>query len=291
MAVPYRRIISAVTRRLPPVPGAGRLVNALVVRELGVRRATPVVPTKGPRTYYDHGHRRVGQPVLESEVLGLRMVLDLHEYVDLWLFYAPQFYERGELRFVRDHLARGGTFLDVGAYIGLYALVAARQVGAAGRALAVEAHPDSAARLRQVVELNGLRNVLTVETGVSDRVERRKLVAFTDWNRAGASFLWEEGRGPVVSCRPLLDILQEQSVERVAGAKFDIAGYEHRVLRRFFETADPALWPYFLLVEHMPEWVELAGGDAVELARARGYRVVATFRAGSASNVALIRDR
>lgn len=59
-------------------------------------------------------------------------------------------------------LPPGGTFLDVGAHIGTLALPAARQVGPAGKVIAVEPTPRTAALLRSNIEINGFGEIVTV---------------------------------------------------------------------------------------------------------------------------------
>ena len=57
--------------------------------------------------------------------------------------------ERRELEIVRDHLRAGMTFYDVGANIGIFAMMAARVVGSGGQVVAFEADPEIADRLRE----------------------------------------------------------------------------------------------------------------------------------------------
>jgi len=63
---------------------------------------------------------------------------------------------------LREHLAAGMTFYDVGANIGFFSLLAARLVGPGGRVVAFEADPENASRLREHAERNGF-SWLTVE--------------------------------------------------------------------------------------------------------------------------------
>src|SRR3954468_3943753 len=56
-------------------------------------------------------------------------------------------YNREELDFLRDHVPAGGSFVDVGANVGTYALPLARHIGASGRVIAIEPHPVTHARL------------------------------------------------------------------------------------------------------------------------------------------------
>jgi len=62
--------------------------------------------------------------------------------------------ERRELEIVREHLRPGMTFYDVGANIGIFAMMAARIVGPNGQVVAFEADPEIADRLREHARQN-----------------------------------------------------------------------------------------------------------------------------------------
>jgi FkbM family methyltransferase len=62
--------------------------------------------------------------------------------------------ERRELEIVRNHLRPGMTFYDVGANIGIFAMMAARIVGPGGQVVAFEADPEIAERLREHARRN-----------------------------------------------------------------------------------------------------------------------------------------
>lgn len=72
-------------------------------------------------------------------------------------------------RFIEGHLQLGGTFVDGGANIGFYSLLAARQVGANGMVVAFEMMPDTAAILRRHISENGPLSVDLMEKALSDR--------------------------------------------------------------------------------------------------------------------------
>jgi FkbM family methyltransferase len=59
------------------------------------------------------------------------------------------------------------TVVDIGANIGYYSLIAAEPIGTDGKVYAFEPDPDNYALLVRNVELNGYRNVETVEKAVS----------------------------------------------------------------------------------------------------------------------------
>lgn len=88
---------------------------------------------------------------------GFRLRLDLRESLQRDFLFG--LYDRAELELVRREL-RGGDFVDVGAHIGMYSLVAA--AGTSGRVLALEPNPAAREQLVANVRLNGLANVIVV---------------------------------------------------------------------------------------------------------------------------------
>lgn len=59
----------------------------------------------------------------------------------------PARFDPMELAFIEANLPPGGIFLDIGANVGLYSLVAAKSSGSRGRVLAFEANPPVMERL------------------------------------------------------------------------------------------------------------------------------------------------
>lgn len=69
---------------------------------------------------------------------------------------------------VLRHLGRGACFVDAGANIGFYSILASRLVGETGRVIAIEMMPDTASILREHVTRNEAANVSVVECAVAD---------------------------------------------------------------------------------------------------------------------------
>jgi len=68
-------------------------------------------------------------------------------------------------RWMRDYLSNlgsGDVFLDVGAHIGKYTILAAKRVGSEGLVIAVEPHPENYRTLIENIKLNSLNNVIAL---------------------------------------------------------------------------------------------------------------------------------
>lgn len=70
-------------------------------------------------------------------------------------------------------LGPGDCFVDAGANIGFYSVLAASKVGPSGRVIAVEMMPDTAAILRTHARISGAGQIEVVEKALSDRVGAR----------------------------------------------------------------------------------------------------------------------
>lgn len=180
------------------------------------------------------------------------------------------------LRLSTETLQPGDIFVDIGANFGLFSTVAASKVGAAGRVLSIEPHPEMAKRLRFNVGLNGFDQVTVVEAAVGDQ-EGTAVLYVNKASFAESSLLATaniEGRihGEIpVSVHPLLKIVEEAKLSRIDSVKIDVEGYEDKALVPFFRSAPRALWPRRALIEtlHAGTWET----DCVADMLARGYQV------------------
>jgi FkbM family methyltransferase len=240
----------AATRRLPRIKGAGKMAGL------------------AQRAYNRKPRERVRVPVLD-----FTMELDPSECVDGALLFAPQLYDRREFELLKSLLRPGDLFLDAGANIGIYSLVASRLVGPTGKVIAIEASAENFLFLRRNCELSEARNVHAVQVGLSDKREILRMACSFYGNRSGNSFLKESPIGESVECRPLLEVLEAEGVQRISGAKFDIEGFEFKVLSPFLKTAPRSLWPHFLIFEYNADLRTRSGGDVRELLSEAGYLV------------------
>lgn len=229
----------------------------------------------GTRLAFLYSRKKRKQRV--EAVRGFRMVLDPHECVDSALLFMPHLYDRREIDFVEKHLHDGDVFVDVGSNIGFYALVASRKVGAVGRVVAIEAVPQTFAILQKNIELNGVRNIVPLNIGISDQTETLSMRVSSGEglrnNRGGNSFLCaKDGDRIDTACAPLLDVIRNSRMPRIDGLKLDVEGFEFRVLNRFLAEAPREFYPRFVVLEQHPDTARER--DAVALLEKHGYEIV-----------------
>jgi FkbM family methyltransferase len=189
-------------------------------------------------------------------------------------------YNIEEIDFLRAHTPSGGVFVDVGANVGTYALALARDVGEAGKVIAIEPHPVTHARLAFNHAASGYTQVRLVQAACG--AEDGELLIETDGDNLGASHIVPgdaSGKAIRVPSRRLSRILEEASVARVDALKIDVEGYEDRALIPFFKQAPQALWPRAVVIEHLSkdEWQD----DCIADMLARGYVISGKTRSNT----------
>ena len=69
---------------------------------------------------------------------------------------------------VLSFLSAGGVFCDIGSNVGLYAILAAKQLGERGRVLAFEPYSQAFSHLQDNIRLNGATNVTAFNKAVGE---------------------------------------------------------------------------------------------------------------------------
>ncbi|MFI4975596.1 MAG: FkbM family methyltransferase [Caulobacterales bacterium] len=189
--------------------------------------------------------------------------------IDLWqMMLQRMFYfrcwEPNISSLVEDILRRGDVFVDLGAHIGYYTLLASKLVGSEGAVVAVEALPSNFAMLQENVSQNAAGNVRAVNCAVSDRRGDLTIFSGAFRNTGTATTIELPGRAVVgrVASLPLDEILTGDERARVALIKIDIEGRELQVLQRLLETLDA----YPAGVQVICEFDTLIGGEALRAA-------------------------
>jgi FkbM family methyltransferase len=129
-------------------------------------------------------------------------------------------------------LRPGMTFVDVGANIGYFTLLAASRVGPAGRVLSFEPTPRVCQRLRENIQLNNLSNVVTVQKAIADQAGKARFFQSSEDPEENSLFRHETGADPVdVDIATLDDELWKHNIREVDLLKIDAEGAELAVLK------------------------------------------------------------
>jgi FkbM family methyltransferase len=166
----------------------------------------------------------------QAEVFGYQIKLDLGDYIQRSIYLGT--FEPCESAQARQYLKPGMTFVDVGANVGYYTLLAASLVGRRGRVLAFEPSPYAFDRLVDAITRNNLSQVCAIQSGLGDGSGERRLFLPSERGNHSPSMVPNGGGRPInVSVQQLDDWLTEHEVDCVDLMKIDVEGFEPNVIR------------------------------------------------------------
>jgi FkbM family methyltransferase len=169
-------------------------------------------------------------------VFGSTIAANTRDNIPRNIFYFGV-WEPNLTHWIRGRLKPGDTFIDVGANIGYFTLLAAKLVGASGKVVAVEAHPAIFAALENNLEINGFRNVRAVNCAAWD-VEEIVTIYTQPEDLPGQTTVmpgWAEKYALQSQLRvpaaPLSAILKLEEFEAARLIKIDVEGAEWHAIR------------------------------------------------------------
>jgi FkbM family methyltransferase len=172
---------------------------------------------------------------LQRPVRGIHrflIQLNLQNWSDRRTYFSGRYYQPDISRLLEQLLRPGDQYVDVGANIGLTALLARSRIGATGKGVAFEPNPAAFTRLRDHFTLNGITNFELIPRAVSDSESVLYLFVPRDEMLLG-TFVPEKDEGTRVR-------VQTEPADRYVAAfdpdkstliKIDVEGFEVQVLR------------------------------------------------------------
>ncbi len=181
---------------------------------------------------------------------GLSILCDTRDYIQRKI-KREHTWERDITAIVQAVLRPGDVFLDIGAYIGYFTVIAAKIVGPQGRVLAFEPLRDSCQKLMANVEHNGMKNVVVLNVAASDQVRPMCLTVPSQQNLGHALEVSGELGGAWCVTVPVQDCIPPQMADKVRLVKVDVEGHELNSLLGLEQVlASPK--PPFVLCEMDP---------------------------------------
>jgi FkbM family methyltransferase len=102
------------------------------------------------------------------KVQGSKMLINPEDMLGSTLWGVGS-WETTETALFKKIVKEGMVFVDIGANIGYYSLLAATLIGQAGKVYAFEPEPKNYATLLKNIKMNGYTNIITVQKAVSNR--------------------------------------------------------------------------------------------------------------------------
>lgn len=210
--------------------------------------------------------RKLGPKAIVT-VAGAQLEFDL---TDRWNFAVFEeirktgAYELGSTNLILKNLRKGDTFVDAGANLGYFTVIAAISAGSEGRVYAFEPYPPARERLVRNLALNSLSNVVVSGKAVSDESGSSSLYV------SKADISLNNTIGPLCPGAECIQIQKTRIDDElppdthVSIAKIDVEGDELNALKGMISTIErsPSMK---LLVEFSRSAAERRGSSPQEL--------------------------
>ena len=212
---------------------------------------------------------------------GAKIIVDTADVIIAPWLLLDGLWEADVTAWLQATLRPGQVFVDVGANIGYFTVLAGMLVGPEGRVVGVEAHPHVAGILRRNVVMNGLqRHVDTYHRAAWSepttlefhlRVHYSASSSVSSAGEAGLASLHDVEEVVQVQAVPLDELLAE--VPRVDVMKIDVEGAEVRVVQGLERTlrANPGIT---IMFEWSPDLLDKMGDSGpalVDLLSGHGF--------------------
>jgi FkbM family methyltransferase len=166
-----------------------------------------------------------------TTIFGSKLEGDTRDILQQYVYYFGV-WEPHLTKWIARRIRRGDIFVDVGANVGYFTLLAATLVGQSGTVVAVEPSPRLFAMLRKGILRNRVKNVRALNLAVLDHSGTVPLYRGTE-HHSGLTTTRAE-RGLDLECEveaaPLMAILLPEELENARLVKIDVEGAEWAVI-------------------------------------------------------------
>lgn len=177
---------------------------------------------------------------------GLMFALPINDFVVSKAIKLYGTYDPEELRVYKQLIPEGGTYIDVGANVGAYAVPLAVHVGREGRVIAAEPFQSVFQLLTANSAINGLRNMRTRQVGLGAKAERIRARGpnLEEFSNAGMARVFRpqddahaetfhyiaNKNAETIQVITLDQLVEEEELDSVSLLKVDVEGHLKAVL-------------------------------------------------------------
>jgi FkbM family methyltransferase len=180
--------------------------------------------------------------------------IEFPDMIQIRIFFFG-FWEPEISRYIKSKLKTGDIFIDIGANIGYYSLLAVSRVGRTGQVYAFEASPSVFSKLQANLAINKISNVVARNVAITNRASRVEIFKGEDINTGTSTIVLSQAERSetksegLVDGRPLSDVLEMDVIRRARMIKIDVEGAEWLVLNGIENIIDKLSDNLELIVE------------------------------------------
>jgi FkbM family methyltransferase len=207
--------------------------------------------------------------VVAKTLFGSEMRVDAEDVVGRYIYYFG-IWEPNLTNWIRERLVPGDVFIDVGANIGYYSMLAAQLIGDSGRVVAIEADPQTFSMLSGNVERNHLRNVRPVNVAAWDCEE--SLQIFAKAGHRGMTTVireradrWNLKEYCAVRGAPLSRLRSSEEIKAARLIKIDVEGAEWHVIMGLRPSLEGCRHDLEIIIEIAHEMLRAEGKSCEDL--------------------------
>ena len=167
-------------------------------------------------------------------VFGARMNCNSRDFVQRRIRHFGIF-EHNLTSFTRRELRPGDVYLDIGANVGYFTLLASRQVGPKGRVISVEADPWTFRRLVDNVELNDCPNVRALNVAATGEPCKVRIERKDAGNSGTNSIAADQAEGNIEGWT--FETIAGDDLSNISFIKIDIEGSEAPILKAILDLS------------------------------------------------------
>ena len=180
---------------------------------------------------------------------GGKMCVDISEKTQRQI-YTQKIFETGLSRYLIKSLKRGDTFVDIGANVGYFTMLAAQAVGPNGYVIAIEPELINHTSLKNNIALNNYKNITAYDCALGNNdslgtlninpLNRggNSMIPFKNYKSGNENYSYFEIKEKYntkelyqkVHMRTLDNIITENKILTISFIKIDVEGFEYEVL-------------------------------------------------------------
>jgi len=167
--------------------------------------------------------------IIDIDLFGYVFRCDLSEWIQRSIFLYG--YDEEALHFIEKNLKNGDIFVDIGANVGFYSLLASSLVGENGRVIAIEPSAAICAKLKETIERNSIHNILILNIGLGKEHGFLNLYSNPMSRNSSATMVaYDAPEVTRVEVDTLDSISQKYQLDEIAYIKIDVEGFEPDVI-------------------------------------------------------------